>query len=117
MSDEAGGVIGKETTIRGEVIGREDLRVEGRIEGTVRLEAELIVEEGGTVAAEVESAALTVAGSFDGKATCSDLVTLRQGSHATGTITAPQVVIEDGAVFDGTLEMDVGLDAAAQGNG
>jgi cytoskeletal protein CcmA (bactofilin family) len=112
---EAGGVIGKETTIRGEVTGRADLRVEGKVEGTVRLEAELIVGEGGTVAAEVDTAAMTVEGRFDGKAACSDVVTLRPGSRSTGTLTAPRVVIEEDALFDGTLDMDVGLEAEAGG--
>lgn len=110
---EAGGVIGRETTIRGEVEGREDLRVEGIIEGTIRLQAELVVGEAGTVRAEVEAASLTVEGRFDGKVACSELVTLRPGSHSSGVITAPAVVIEEQAVFDGTLDMEVGLEAEA----
>ena len=111
MAREVGGIIGKEITVRGEIEGREDLLVEGVVEGTVRLQAELIVGEGGAVRAEVDTQALTIEGHFDGTGVCSEVITLRPGSQSTGTLAEPRIVIEEEAVFDGTLDMETGLEA------
>jgi cytoskeletal protein CcmA (bactofilin family) len=113
---EVGGIIGKELTVRGEIEGREDLLVEGVVEGQVRLAAELIVGEGGTVRATVEGQALTVEGTFDGTAACAE-VTLKPGSRTTGTIAGPRVVIEDEAIFDGVLDMETGLQTGEGAHG
>jgi cytoskeletal protein CcmA (bactofilin family) len=116
MAREVGGIIGKEITVRGEIDGREDLLVEGVVEGTVRLQAELIVGEGGVARVEADTAALTVEGRFEGAARCAEVVTLRAGSKTSGTIAAPRVVVDDEATFDGSIDMDVGLDAGEAGN-
>jgi cytoskeletal protein CcmA (bactofilin family) len=117
MSREVGGVIGKEITVRGEISGREDLLVQGVIEGTVRLEAELIVGEGGLARADVDVRAITVEGQFDGNVKATEVATLRAGSNVTGTIGAPRVVIEEDALFCGHLNMDVGLEPGEGING
>lgn len=108
MANDGTAVIGKVITVRGEIEGRQDLRIEGVVEGHVRLEAELVIAEGGSMKGEVKAAVLTVEGRFDGTATCDELAHLRPGCDATGTLTSGRVVIEDGAVFTGTLDMDVG---------
>jgi cytoskeletal protein CcmA (bactofilin family) len=117
MSRDVGAVIGKDITVRGEIEGREDLRIDGVVEGTVRLEAELIIAAGGSASAEVDVSAITVEGAFDGTVTCHDLVRLAPGCNVTGTITSPRVVIDDGAVFTGTLEMDTGIEADEASHG
>jgi len=111
MAKEVGCVIGREITVRGEIEGREDLLVVGVVEGTIRLQAELIVGEGGAVKGEVATEALTVEGRFDGTAECADVVALRAGSSSTGSLTAPRIVIDEDALFTGILVMDVGLEA------
>ena len=109
MADEINAVIGRDIIVRGEIQGSETLLVEGRVEGTVKLDAELVVGETGVVEAEIDSVALTVEGEFNGSALCREVITLVSGCHGTGEISAPRVVIEDGAVFTGTLNMDTGI--------
>ena len=117
MAREVGGIIGKEITVRGEIEGREDLLIEGVVEGSVRLQAELIVGEGGRAKLDVDATSMTVEGELDGTVTCADLVRLAPGSRTTGSIAAPRVIIDDGAVFTGTLDMDVGIEAGEAANG
>jgi len=112
MANDGTAVIGKAITVRGEIEGTEDLRVEGTVEGNVRLEAGLVVGAGGTMKGEARVAVLTVEGRFDGQAACDEVAHLLPGCDATGTIASPRVVIEDGAVFTGTLDMDVGPEPA-----
>jgi cytoskeletal protein CcmA (bactofilin family) len=117
MAKDVGAIIGRDIIVRGEIEGREDLRVEGVVEGTVHLQAELIVGEGGTAKADVHVSTMTVEGTFDGTVACDDVIRLAPGSHTTGTVAAPRVVIDEGAVFTGALEMDVGIDADEAAHG
>jgi cytoskeletal protein CcmA (bactofilin family) len=109
MSRDFEAVIGKDIVIKGEIEGTQDLLVEGRVEGTVRLQAELVVGPAGVVDAEVDGPAMTVEGQFNGTAACSDLISLVNGCHGTGELKAPRIVIEEGAVFTGTLDMETGI--------
>jgi cytoskeletal protein CcmA (bactofilin family) len=108
MARDGAAVIGKEITVRGEVEGRQDLRIEGQVEGQVRLQAEVRVAEGGRLAGEVDADVLAVEGRFEGTATCAGRVHLLAGCDAAGTLQSGRIVIDEGAIFNGTLDMDVG---------
>jgi cytoskeletal protein CcmA (bactofilin family) len=115
MSREVGAVIGREVTIRGEIECHEDLLIQGTIDGRIESDAELIVGVEGIVRAEVVATLLTVEGTLDGEIDCSERMRLADGSHTTGVIRATRIVIDEGAVFTGTLEMDVGFEAETRG--
>jgi cytoskeletal protein CcmA (bactofilin family) len=108
MANDGTAVIGKAITIRGEIEGSQDLRVDGVVEGQVRLQARLLVGKGGLVKGEVQASILEIEGRFDGTASCDELALLKPGCDSVGTIASPRVVVEEGALFTGTLDMDVG---------
>jgi cytoskeletal protein CcmA (bactofilin family) len=108
MAIDSTAVIGKAITIRGEIDGAQDLRVEGVVEGIVRLQARLLVAKGGLVKGDVQASVLEVVGRFDGAAVCDDLAHLQPGCDVIGSIASRRVIVEEGAVFTGTLDMDVG---------
>ncbi len=107
----AGGpcIIGKQITIRGNLSGSEDLIIEGRIEGTVSLKNHLTIEESGTVEADVDVADLTVNGAMRGDMAAAQSVSINASAKVVGNIRAPRIIIEDGARFKGSIEMDVAL--------
>ena len=115
MANEVRAVIGKDITIKGEIEGGEDLLIEGVVEGTIHLDAELIVGPEGQVRAQVEAALLTVEGALDGEVSVSEVARLAPGCRMTGVLTSGRVVIEDGANFTGRLDMDTGLVGAVGG--
>ena len=102
-------IIGRGIQVRGNLSGSGDLIVEGRIEGHVQLEDHFRVEESGTVVADVETREATVNGTMSGNVTASDRVSISNSATVIGDIRAPRVVLEDGARFRGTIEMDVPL--------
>lgn len=102
-------VIGKQITIRGNLSGAEDLVIEGRVEGTIKLANHLTVEHAGVVAADLDVADLTVLGAVRGEIQASRSVSISAGARVEGNIRAPRIVIEDGAKFRGRVEMDVAL--------
>lgn len=99
-------VIGPQISIRGRIEGEEDLRVEGRVEGTVSLTETLYVEPEGVVIAQVEARDVVISGILIGDVTTSNRVTLNKGAKLVGNMHAPRVIIADGAAFRGDIVMN-----------
>lgn len=108
MADSTG-VIGKGIEIRGNLSGAGDLVIEGRVEGEIALKNMLTIEESGEVSADVELESIVVNGKMNGNIAASDRVSISSTAKVVGDIKAPRVVIEDGARFKGSIEMDVKL--------
>ena len=99
--------IGRSLTITGELAGDEDLVIEGRVDGyiTVR-DATLTLGEHASVKADVRGARVVVRGRVEGSIVASQRIELAAGSDVTGSLSANQVVIADGARFNGRVDMD-----------
>jgi cytoskeletal protein CcmA (bactofilin family) len=111
MASEDPCFIGSKTTVRGQVSGKQDLVVEGRIEGHIQLESNLTVEESATVEADVEANVATLKGEVRGPVVAARSAVLEATARVTGKLKAPSIVIADGAHFSGEIEMDVELPA------
>jgi cytoskeletal protein CcmA (bactofilin family) len=105
--DESGEtLVGPAITIRGRIEGEEDLRVEGRVEGSVSLTETLYVEPGGVVLAQVEARDVVISGIVIGDVSAANSVTLNKNAKLVGNIAAPRVIIADGASFRGDVVME-----------
>jgi cytoskeletal protein CcmA (bactofilin family) len=98
-------VIGSKVQLKGELHGAEAVLVEGTIEGSIRLTAELRVAPGGTVKADVSANTVVVAGEVIGDCHATERVVLESTGRLTGNIRAPRIVIAEGASFRGTSDM------------
>lgn len=106
---EPSGIVGQGIRIRGNVSGSGDLIVEGEIEGQIALKDHLTVESGGKVTADVEAGEVTVNGEMSGNIVATERVYITANARVVSDVRAPRVVIEDGAHFKGSIEMDVKL--------
>ena len=102
---DAATVIGPGIFVRGRVSGEEDLHIEGRLEGSVELTETVYVADGGIVVATVQARDVVVSGVVVGNVTAEDSVTLNAGAKLIGDITAPRVIVADGAAFSGNVAM------------
>ncbi len=102
-------IIGKGITIRGSLTGGGDLVIEGRVEGQIALKNHLTIEGSGIVEADIRADELTINGEASGNIDASTKVAINTSARVNGDIKAVRVVIEDGAVFNGSIEMDVKL--------
>lgn len=102
-------IIGRGITIRGSLTGGGDLVIEGRVEGQVNLKNHLTIEGSGVVEADIRADELTINGEASGNIDASTKVAINTSARVNGDIKAARVVIEDGAVFNGSIEMDVKL--------
>ena len=101
--------IGKGIQIKGTLTGDEDLVVEGAIEGHITLKNHITVQQSGDVTAEIATASLEVHGRVSGNIQADELVSLSSESNVVADIKTPRIVIEEGARFKGTIDMDVKL--------
>ncbi len=116
-SDKEPCLIGSKIAIKGHISGSQDLVVQGRVEGRVELTHKLTVDDGGTVEADVEVGELAVRGALRGDMVANKVVVLHAGAQVAGNIKAARVVIEDGARYSGSVEMDVELPADIKAKG
>jgi cytoskeletal protein CcmA (bactofilin family) len=98
--------IGKTITICGEVKGKEDLIVDGRVEGTVSLaDNRLTIGPNADVAADLAARDVLVMGRVKGNIVAGGRVELRSGCNLEGDIRALRLAIEDNAVFSGKVDL------------
>jgi cytoskeletal protein CcmA (bactofilin family) len=99
-------MIGRSIAIKGEVTGDEDMVIQGRVEGSVDLKQHSVtVGPEGEVKANITARVVTVEGRVDGNLSGEEQVILRASARVKGDIVAPRVVLEDGTVFRGSVEM------------
>ena len=98
--------IGPSLTITGEITSQEDITLQGGINGKITMEGgALLVAPQGKVDADVIGSRMTIQGTATGTLTLDTRLELAPGSHVTGSLKAPSVVLQEGATFNGTLEM------------
>ncbi|AKS40583.1 bactofilin family protein [Wenzhouxiangella marina] len=100
-------VIGASIKVDGTIRGEEDLLIEGRVDGTVELKQNSVtIGSRGQVKADVHAHTIFVEGRMEGNLVASERVVIRQSADIKGSITAPRISLEDGARFNGTIDMD-----------
>lgn len=101
------GFLGEGTVISGDIRFPEILRVDGKVTGKVTSEKELVVGETGEVEAEVDVGILSVNGRVSGTLRVRERMTIHARGQVRGELILekPGLVIEEGGVFEGTIEM------------
>jgi cytoskeletal protein CcmA (bactofilin family) len=98
--------IGPSVTFDGEFTSDEDLTIEGTVKGILKTrEATLTIGEPGRVEADIHGARVVVLGTLRGSITASVRIELGATARVDGNLSADQVVIADGAQFNGRIDM------------
>ena len=98
--------LGPGLMIKGELIGHEDLKLEGKIEGAISLGGHrLNVGSTAHIHADILAREVVVAGEVIGNVNAPDRIELKKGGPIVGDLTTNRLVIEDGAIFKGTIEI------------
>jgi cytoskeletal protein CcmA (bactofilin family) len=106
-------VLGQNTRFRGEVRGRGPLSIRGQMKGTVAIEDRLSVEQGGMLEAEVLAAELIIAGHAQGTLHALGTVSIRSSGTVEGSLRAPRLRVEQGAVLKGSVSRSEPLSASS----
>lgn len=106
MQRSSSASIGKAVKIVGQISSREDLFVDGDVEGTIELmEHKLTIGPNGKVQAEVKAREVVVLGTIQGNVDARDRLEIRKDAKLVGDIHTARIVIEDGAYFKGSIDI------------
>jgi cytoskeletal protein CcmA (bactofilin family) len=100
------GFVGHGTVLTGETNFQAMLRVDGVLQGTVSSEAgTLIVGSNGQVDANVAVASATINGTVNGDIVATEKLHLGRTAKVVGNVQTPRIVIEEGAILEGSCSM------------
>ena len=98
--------IGKAVKINGQIFSKEDLYVDGDVEGTIELnENKLTIGPSGRVQAGVKAREVVVLGQIQGNVEALDKIDIRKDAKLVGDIKTARIIIEDGAYFKGSIDI------------
>jgi cytoskeletal protein CcmA (bactofilin family) len=98
--------IGPSLTITGDVTSNEDVTIQGKVNGKISLQGgSLVIAPTANVQAEAQVSRVTIHGTFAGDVAASERVELTNSANVSGTVVAPAVILQDGAVFNGMIEV------------
>jgi cytoskeletal protein CcmA (bactofilin family) len=98
--------VGKSVKIIGQIFTKEDLYVDGDVEGTIEsLENKVTVGPNGRVQASIRAREVIILGQVQGNVETSDKVDIRKDAKLVGDITTSRISIEDGALFKGSIDI------------
>jgi cytoskeletal protein CcmA (bactofilin family) len=100
--------IGSRTRIDGQVTGDDPVSIQGEVRGSIVSTGRVTVERGARVEAEVQGGNVLVHGTVHGRVIGADRVEILPGARMIGDVRTPRILISDGAVFKGRVDMDIG---------
>jgi cytoskeletal protein CcmA (bactofilin family) len=104
--------LGASLHIKGEITGNEDLVIDGSVEGLVQLEdRKLTVGASARVTADIIAREVCVYGNVKGNLRARDRIEIKKDGSVVGDLTTARIMIEDGAYFKGSIEIDKAGDA------
>jgi cytoskeletal protein CcmA (bactofilin family) len=99
-------ILGKSVTIKGQIIGREDLTIDGEVEGTIELQnCRLTIGPSANVRAGVKARDVIVLGTLQGKVVTTDKTEIRSKGAIVGDVQTARIAIEDGAYLKGAVDI------------
>jgi len=93
------------TRLQGEISGSTEVLVDGEVAGQVRVDASVVVGVDGVVEGPIAAPVVRVGGRVVGDVVATDRVEVLATGGLEGNISAPRVVISEGAFFKGRIEM------------
>jgi len=98
-------VIGASMNIKGEIRSREELMVDGEVEGHLESESLLTVGPNGKVRANIKAREVVIFGAVRGNVEVSEKIAIRERGSLVGDIKTAGISIDDGAYFKGSIDI------------
>jgi cytoskeletal protein CcmA (bactofilin family) len=106
--------LGKNVTVKGQIFAREDLTIDGEVEGTVEChEHRLTIGPNARVQAGLKAREIIIQGSIQGNVDATDKIDIKKEAKLVGDIKTSRIVIEDGAYFKGSIDISKATTAKA----
>src|SRR6056300_901806 len=93
------------TSIEGDLLSDGDVRIDGKVKGTVKISGKLVVGEHGVVEGEVECKNAAVAGTVEGTFKIAQTLSIAQSGKVSGQVHTEKLSVEPGAELNGSVSM------------
>jgi len=93
------------TEITGDIKSNGDLRIDGKLNGSVTMEGKLVIGEKGEVDGDINCTNATVSGTLKGRLNVKELMTMLKTARVEGDLITGKLSVEPGAEFTGTCSM------------
>ena len=100
-------LIGAGTSIEGEISSDGDIRIDGRVKGTITSKSKVVVGSTGSVDGDIVCENADISGKVFGTIESEELLFLKASAYVEGDITTTKFVVESGAKFNGSCRMGV----------
>ena len=97
--------IGAGTSLEGTIETNGSLRIDGRVQGTVKSSDTVTIGSGGEVKGDIFARNAIVGGKIEGNISVEEKLVLESTSVLTGNLRAGKLIIDEGAIFNGNSEM------------
>jgi cytoskeletal protein CcmA (bactofilin family) len=98
--------------IVGNISADSDFRIDGLIEGDLLCTGKVVIGEGGKIKGTVGCQNAEILGLMEGKITCHQQLSLRASGKIVGDVVTKTLIVEPGALFNGTCSMGAEKPAA-----
>jgi len=105
-------LLGHTLRFRGELSAQEDLIVQGSVEGSITHTQSLTIGTEGTMKGDIRARVIVIDGKVEGDLFATESVNIRATAKVKGNVFAPRVAIQDGAFFQGEVDMQPSRQAA-----
>ncbi len=95
--------IGPGSFVRGSIRGEGDLEVEGRVEGSIEIDGELVIAESALIKSDVHGRNVVVRGAVAGSVSATESIVLEAGARVVGDLSAPRIGIRPGGLVKGHI--------------
>ena len=99
--------IGSSFVIEGEITSEDNIVVQGTVKGKMTTSQPVFVENSATLEADVNAESIEISGSVTGNVSAATRVELKADAKVVGDVQSPRILIADGALFKGNIDMDV----------
>ena len=110
--DEINAFLGSGTVYEGKLSFQGAVRIDGAFSGEITSEGSLIVGKDATINGTLQVGELLLSGRFTGEVRASRRVVIHRAGLLEGTVLAPAMVMEDGAILQGQVRMQNGAGEA-----
>lgn len=97
--------MGKGVEIKGDIRFDGSGRIDGKVDGKIKVKGSIVLGEGAEISSEIEGDHIIVGGKVNGRIVGHQKVELLKTSVVSGEIVTPSLIIEEGAQFNGTAKM------------
>ena len=98
--------IGQGVTIEGKIVSNQDIRIDGKVSGSIEVgQHELVLGAGAELKADVNARAVLIGGKVEGDVTATERIQIQTTGVLLGDVVTPRLIIQDGGLLRGKADV------------